>query len=131
MPEEPTPEPAPPSLRTALLLLGGETVLLALLTGFLVYADFSADRATVTTAIGTTAFAVLLTGLLGLFTWALFRRRAWARGPAIVLQLLLVPIGVTMFAGGLPTVGIPTILLGLVGAGSLLAPTTREALHRN
>jgi hypothetical protein len=135
MPEEPTPalppERAPASLRTALLLLGAETVLLGLLTLFLVYADFAAERTTASTAIGTTVFAALFTGLLGWFTWSLFRRRAWARGPAIVLQLLLVPIGVTMLTGGLPVVGIPTVVVGLVGAGTLMAPTTRAALDRN
>lgn len=130
MPEEPTPEPAPASLRTALLLLGAEAVLLTLLTVFLVYAALAGEGSTAGTAVGTTIFVALLAGLLGWFAWSLFRRRAWARGPAIVLQLLLVPIGATMLTGGAPTLGIPTILLGLVGAGSLLAPTTRGALDR-
>lgn len=135
MPEDPTPtrlpERAPASLRTALLLLGAETVLLALVTVFLVDADIAGEGATAMTAIATTVFVALLAGLLGWLAWSLLRRRAWARGPAIVLQLLLVPIGVTMLTGGAPTVGIPTILIGLAGAGSLLAPTTRGALGRN
>jgi hypothetical protein len=135
MPEEPTPteppERAPASLRTALLLLVAETLLLGLITVFLVYADINGQAASAMTAIGSTVFAALVTGLLGLLAWSLFRRRAWARGPAIVLQLLLVPIGVTMLTGGVPVVGVLTILIGLVGAGSLLAPTTRGALDRN
>jgi hypothetical protein len=48
-----------------------------------------------------------------------------------VRQLLLVPIGVTMLTGGLPAVGIPTVVIGLVGAGTLMAPATRGALRRN
>jgi hypothetical protein len=130
MPEEPTAQPAPATLRTALLLLGVETVLLGLLTLFLVYADFTAESTTVSTAIGTTVFAALFTGLLGWFTWSLYRRRAWARGPAVVLQLLLIPTGVTMLTGGLPVLGVPTVLVGLVGAATLMAPTTRGALGR-
>jgi hypothetical protein len=135
MPEEPTPteppERAPASLRTALLLLVAESVLLGLITVFLVFADINGQSASAMTAIGTTVFAALVTGLLGLLAWSLFRRRAWARGPAIVLQLLLIPIGVTMLTGGVPVVGVLTIAIGLVGAGSLLAPTTRGALDRN
>jgi hypothetical protein len=133
MPEEPTPgpaEPAPVSLRTALLLLGAQTVVLALLTVLLIYAALAGGGSGAGTAVGTIVFTALLAALLGWFTWALFRRRAWARGPAITIELLLVPIGVTMIGGGLPGIGIPTIILGLVGAGSLIAPTTREALGR-
>lgn len=135
MPEEPTPteppERAPASLRTALLLLVTQTVLLGLITVFLVYANISGQGASLMTAIGATLFAALLTGLLGLFAWSLFRRRAWAHGPAVVLQLLLVPIGMTMLFGGQPVLGVLAIVIGLVGALSLLAPTTRGALDRN
>jgi len=127
----PTAEPAPASLRTALLLLGAEFLLLLLVTFLLVYADVTGGGASASTAIGTTVFTGLFAGLLGWFAWALFRRRAWAHGPSIVLQLLLIPIGATMAGGGLPALGIPLILIGLVGAGSLLAPTTRGALDHN
>jgi hypothetical protein len=131
MPEEPVPEPTPASLRAALLLLVAETALLGLITVFLIYADISGQAASAMTAIGTVVFAALVTGLLGLLTWSLFRRRAWALGPAVVLQLLLVPIGWTMLTGGVPVVGVITIVIGLVGALTLLAPTTRGALGRN
>ena len=131
MPEEQTTKPAPASLRAALLLLGAQTVVLVLLTVLLVYADVAGTGAGATTALGTIIFTALLAALLGWFTWALFRRRAWARGPAITIELLLVPIGVTMVSGGLPQLGIPVIILGLVTAATLLAPTTREALGRN
>ena len=46
-----------------------------------------------------------------------------------MLQLLLVPIGWTMVSGGQPALGVPVIVLGLIGAGTLLAPATREALE--
>ncbi len=49
MPEEPTTEPAPASLRAALLLLGAQTVVLVLLTVLLVYADVAGTGAGATT----------------------------------------------------------------------------------
>jgi hypothetical protein len=93
-----------------------------------VYADLVATATTVQGAIGLTIFTALMAALLGVFAWSLHRRRRWARGPAIVLQLLLVPIGWTMVSGGQPALGVPVIALGLIGAGTLLAPATREAL---
>ncbi len=69
-----------------------------------------------------------MAGVLGLLAWSLHRRQRWARGPAIVLELLLLPIGYYMVAGGVAWLGLPTMALGLVGAGALLAPTTRSAL---
>jgi hypothetical protein len=39
--------------------------------------------------------------------------------------------GYTMTTNGLPEVGVPVLVIGLVGAGTLLAPATRAALGRN
>jgi hypothetical protein len=58
----------------------------------------------------------------------LHHRRGWARGPAIVLEMLFIPIGYYMTTGGLAWLGLPVMALGLVGAGLLLAPSTRTAL---
>ncbi|MCW2640183.1 MAG: hypothetical protein JWP76_2489, partial [Dactylosporangium sp.] len=75
-----------------------------------------------------TSFAVLIAVLLGVLALALTRRRAWARGPAVVLELMLLPIGWFMVSGGLAWLGVPVFLLGLLGAGLLVTPATREAL---
>jgi len=40
----------------------------------------------------------------------------------------MMPLGLTMASGGLPAVGFPILVLGLVGAGLVFAPTTRTAL---
>jgi hypothetical protein len=42
--------------------------------------------------------------------------------------MMLLPIGYSMIRGGLAWVGVPVLLLGLFGAGLLLAPATRESL---
>ena len=118
----------PATLRWAVGLLAAQAAGLAVLTVLVVYADLVATATTVQGAIGLTIFTALMAALLGVFAWSLHRRRRWARGPAIVLQLLLVPIGWTMVSGGQPAFGIPVIALGLIGAGLLLAPATREAL---
>jgi hypothetical protein len=82
----------------------------------------------VTSAVGVTLATLLFAAMLAGLAWSLSRRKGWARGPAIVLEMLLIPIGWYMLTGGLPLLGLPTILAGLVGAGGLLAPSTRAAL---
>jgi hypothetical protein len=72
-------------------------------------------------------FAAVFAGL----AVALHQMRGWARAPSIVLEMLLVPIGWYFVSAGVPAVGIPVVLTGIVGAGLLLAPSTREALGLN
>lgn len=101
--------------------------MVAAVTGFLVYEDFTAAT-NVTGAWLVTGFAAAVAAVYGLLARALARRRAWARGPAIVMELMLPALGYYMIIGGLPWLGVPVLLLGLTGAGLLLAPASREAL---
>jgi hypothetical protein len=117
------------TLRWAVGALAAETVGLVALVGYLLYADIAGGAESVRGAIMVTSFVALLGAVFGVLAHALWRRRAWARGPAIVLQLLLVPIGYSMAAAGMAWAGIPVIALGLGGAAALIAPTTREALN--
>jgi hypothetical protein len=123
------PGPTPGSLRWAVRLVTAEAVAVTLVFGYVVYLT---ARATGTVpaehAVLVVGFAAVMAGLLWLFGWALSRRQGWARGPAVVLELMLLPIGYFMVAAGLLWAGIPICALGLVGAGLLVAPTTREAL---
>jgi hypothetical protein len=105
-----------------------ETGLLAVLVTVLLYADLTASAASGRTAFAVTLYVAIIAALLAFLTWSLARHRAWARGPAVVLNMLLLPIGFTMTGGGLAWLGIPLMLLGLAGAGLRLAPGTRAAL---
>jgi MYXO-CTERM domain-containing protein len=116
------------TLVAGIALLGLEAIGLAVIVILLVYADFTAPSVGVTSAVAITTFTALLVVLLVGLAWGLRRRRAWARGPAIVLELLMLPIGYSMVSGGLAWLGVPVMLLGLCGAGALLAPATRAAL---
>jgi hypothetical protein len=117
--------PAPATLRWAIALVVLETVLVWGYVAFLGY------ESAVTHARGgglvTGYFAAYAVAFAGL-AWALARRKSWARGPVILLQLFLLAIGYYMIRGGLAPVGIAVLLLAVTCIGLLLAPTTREAL---
>lgn len=117
-----------PTLRWAVRLLALEAVAL---TGLAIYVAWATLARSTTSKQGAEALLVLIIigGLIvGGLSRALSNLKTWARGPAIVLELLLLPIGYTMISGGLAYVGIPVMLAGLLGAGLLLAPATRTAL---
>jgi hypothetical protein len=97
-------------------------------TCLVVYAAFSQRAQTLATGLSTVAVPLGLTVLLGLLAWQLNRRRSWARGAAVVLQLLIVLSGATLITSGLAWAGVPVILVALAGAVLLLAPSSREAL---
>jgi hypothetical protein len=109
-------------------LLLGEALALAGVTAFLVYEDLTAPAASLVVAIGVTVFAAAGVAALLAVARALSRCRAGARGPAIVLQLMLLGIGYYMTQGGLGWLGILVIALGLLVSMLLLSPPTTRAL---
>lgn len=116
------------SLRAAIWLLFVEAVGVLVTTGFLGYAAATQPTVSAPSAIVSVVFPLGLAVVLALLAWQLRRRHAWARGPSIVLELLMVPVGYYMIAGGAAWIGIPVMIVGLAGAGLLLAPSSREAL---
>jgi hypothetical protein len=75
-----------------------------------------------------TAFAIAGAALLFVLARALAHRRGGARGPAIVLQLMLLPIGYFMIQGGLAWAGVPVIAIAVAVGALLVTPTSTEAL---
>jgi hypothetical protein len=84
------------------------------------YSAATAEATSVGSAWALVAFAALGAAATLALAAGLYRDRSWARGPAIVLQLLIVPIGSYMVRGGLQWVGIVTIVWGLLTLALLL-----------
>ncbi|WP_328343313.1 hypothetical protein [Micromonospora sp. NBC_00421] len=120
--------PVPDTLRWAVRLLRAEAVALALISGWLVWADLTATRTDLVSALFVTGFAVAGAVALWALGGALARRRAGARAPAMVLELMLLPVGWFMIGGGLGWLGVPLMALGLGVCALLVSPPTTKAL---
>ncbi|WFE94588.1 hypothetical protein [Micromonospora sp. WMMD987] len=120
--------PVPDTLRWAVRLLRAEAVALALLSGWLVWADLTATKTDLVSALFVTGFAVAGAVALWALGGALARRRAGARAPAMVLELMLLPVGWFMISGGLGWLGVPLMALGLGVCALLVSPPTTRAL---
>lgn len=116
------------SFRWAVRVLYAEAVATGFVTLALIWLALAADNVSASSAIATVAFAALCAAILAGLATALARRKSLARGPAIVVQMLLVVIGGYMIAGGLAWLGVPVLVVGLFGSGLLLAPSTRATL---
>jgi hypothetical protein len=116
-----------PAVLVAAVLVALEGLVL-LLTG-IGYALAGVAGAAESTA-GAELGALLIAGvgvLLLLAARGLLRRRRWARSPVVVVQLLAVPVGMSLLSAGVwpPAV----VLLGLVAGtlGALASPQGRAA----
>ncbi|MEU7586124.1 hypothetical protein AB0A95_07475 [Micromonospora sp. NPDC049230] len=120
--------PFPVTLRWAVRLLWAEAVAVGLIAAWLVWADLTATTTDLASALLVTAFAIGAAVVLWALGRALSRRKAGARAPAIVLQLMLLPIGWFMIQGGLGWLGVPLMALGLGVGWLLVSPPTTRAL---
>ena len=85
------------------------------MTVFLVYEVLTADRNDLASALFVTVFAAAGAVALAFLGRLLAQRRAGARAPAIVLQLMLLPVGYYMIAGGAGLAGRPADRAGPAG----------------
>lgn len=103
-------------MRAAALLVGCQGLLLLVAAGVLA-AETVVGRSTDASGARLTALLALAAGVgLVLVARSLARRRRWARAPALVTQLLLLPVGFTVVQAGDAPIGVPL----LVVAGGLV-----------
>jgi hypothetical protein len=126
------PDDGPTSLRAAVLVLWIESAALAALTAFEVFKLVTDSPEKPELAVVLAAMIGAVGVLLFQLSRALVRRRAWARVPALFLQLLALPVSffMTTGEGGVPTRlgGVLIAAVALLGATLLLAPASRTAL---
>ena len=77
---------------------------------------------------GVVAMAAVGAVSLGFVVRALVRRRRWARSPAVLTQLIALPIGIGLSGNGGAAVGVPLAVCAAAGLIGLVAPATSRAL---
>ncbi|WP_406601227.1 hypothetical protein [Micromonospora yasonensis] len=120
--------PLPTTLHWAVRLLRAEAVALGLVAVWLIWSDLTAPTHDLVSALLVTAFALAGAAALWALGGALARRRSGGRAPAIVLQLMLLPVGWYMIQGGLGWLGLPLMALGLGVTALLVSTPTNRAL---
>jgi uncharacterized membrane protein (DUF2068 family) len=115
-------------LRAAAVLVGCQGLLLLVAAGVLAV-ETVVGRSTDGSGARLTALLALAAGVgLILVAGGLARRRRWARAPALVTQLLLLPVGFTVVQAGEPLIGVPVLAVSVAVVVLVLSPPTGRAL---
>jgi hypothetical protein len=118
---------APRTLRWAAGVVGVEAVALALGALWLLYLVLTSTADSVAAAVGEVVFVAAGAVVLGAGALGLWRVAGWARGPVVVLQLLLAALAYTAFQAGQTAIALPVVLLVAVVLYLLATPESRMA----
>jgi hypothetical protein len=135
-PSAPRPErrhtTAPPAVRRAALVVWVEAAAAAVLALVLLFLTLTSSPDSVGRALAEVVYVALGAAVLAAAAVGLWRLSAWARGPVIVLQLLLGVLGYTAaFQADRPVVGVPVLAVVALELYLLATPEARLAfLHR-
>ena len=110
----------------ALQALGLAAVAVFYLVELVVATADDAVRAAVSALLALAAAAGL-----GLVARGLLQRRGWARSPALVSNLLVLPVAVGLLRGGRWYVGLPLLVWAVAVLGLLFAPATAADLDED
>jgi hypothetical protein len=116
------------TLLWAVRLLLAEAAGLAVLTAYLLVLDLSAHVGSVPIAIALTVLAALGAASVYVVARALARRSAGARGPAIVVQLMIIASGGFFLQTGPAWAGLLLMALGAVVGLLIVLPSSTRAL---
>jgi hypothetical protein len=128
-PRRPQPE-APRTLRWAAVVVGVEAGALALGALWLLYLVLTSTADSVAAAVGEVVFVAAGAAVLGASAVGLWRVAGWARGPVVVLQLLLAALAYTAFQAGQTGIALPVVLLVAIELYLLATPESRMAYLR-
>jgi hypothetical protein len=130
VPGQPSSPGAPRTVRQAALLTGLEGVALLGLAVGLVVQTVAGSVAQAGNALAGAALSAGAGLLLGALARGLVRLRAWARSPVVVVQVVSIPVGVTLLQAGRPVFGVPVLVLAAAVLYLLFTPAARLALDR-
>ncbi len=127
-PARPVVDAAPRSLRLAALLVGLEAAAAVVVAGVVLWLTVSSDPDSVGRALAEVGYVLVGAGALAACALGLRRVAAWARGPVVVLQLLLGAFGyVTAFSAQRPLLGVPVLVCVAGVCWFLATPEARLA----
>jgi hypothetical protein len=132
-PARPVPErgETPVAVRRAALVVGLEAVLLLGGALVLLYLTLTSTAASVGNAVAEVVYVALFGVAMAAAAVGLWRVSPWARGPVVVLQLILALLGyTTAFTAGRPEIGVPVLVLVAVELYLLATPEARLAYFR-
>jgi hypothetical protein len=115
-------------VRRAALVVAVQSGAVAAVALVLLWLTVTSSPASVGRALAEVVYVGLGAALLAAAAVGLWRVSAWARGPVVVMQVLLAVVGYTLaFEAGRPLLGVPVLALVAVELYLLFTPEARLA----
>ncbi len=115
-------------MRRAALVVAVQSGAVAAVALVLLWLTVTSSPASVGRALAEVVYVGLGAALLAAAAVGLWRVSAWARGPVVVMQVLLAVVGYTLaFEAGRPLLGVPVLALVAVELYLLFTPEARLA----
>ncbi|MBX6382635.1 MAG: hypothetical protein IRZ07_06620 [Microbispora sp.] len=80
------------------------------------------------TSIAVAGFGVACGAVLLWVAWGVWQVLRWSRGPAVVTQIFVLPVAISLIQSAQYGFGVPLIAAAVVGLVTLLAPASTRAL---
>jgi hypothetical protein len=125
------PRPKPTTLASCAALVGLEALGLLAVAVFYVVELAVATEDDVGRALVSAGLALVAAVGLGLVARGMLAGRRWARSPALVANLLVVPVAIGLLQGGRWYVGLPLLALAVAVLVLLFHPSTAIALDED
>jgi hypothetical protein len=122
------PDTLPATLAWAVRLLHVQAAGLAVLTAYLIVLDLTGKPTSVPVAIGLTVFAAIGAAFVWFVARALGRRASGARGPALVVQLMVIASGGFLLNTGPRWAGGLLMAMGVLVGALIVVPSSTRAL---
>ena len=119
------------TLRACAVLVALQALGLAAVAVFYLVELVVATADDATRAVVSAVLALAAAVGLGLVARGLLQRRGWARSPALVTNLLVLPVAVGLLQGGRWYVGLPLLLWAVAVLVLLFAPGTSADLDED
>jgi hypothetical protein len=119
----------PVSLAVAALVTAAEGLVALVLGGYVAVQTVVGEPSDLVTSIVVAAFGLMVGAGLLWVAWGLFTAQRWGRSPAVLAQILAIPVSITLIQSDRLLWGIPLIAAAIITAGALLAPSTTQALY--
>ncbi|MBP2703413.1 hypothetical protein JOL79_06320 [Microbispora sp. RL4-1S] len=118
----------PATLVVAGAVLAAEGLLALALGGYVAVETLTARASDLVSALAEAGLAVVAGAALLWVAWGLWQALRWSRGPAVVTQIFVVPVAITLIQGGQYGYGVPLVVAAVVALAALLAPASTRAL---
>ncbi len=129
-PHEPRPSPRPLPLAVATAVVVLQTTAVLGVGGWLLLGALGGEATNQDVADGSAAYFLFLGACMAVVATCLARRQGWSAGPALVAQLLSLPVAYYMLTEGFLLGAVPVGLAAAAGLYGLTSAQTREALGR-